>query len=208
VHAADPSGLVVITQMQPITVIFTLAQDQLPQVLKAQHAGSNLVVDAYNRDGTVRLATGELQAIDNQIDPTTGMVRFKAVFANQDLMLYPNQFVNVRLLVDTIKDTTLVAAAAIQHSPQTPNFVYVVTDNKTKDAKIVELRPVTIGPIEGDTIAVTDGLAAGEEAVTDGVDKLQPGSKVAVPPPATRPGATTVPATTSAPAGSATRGAR
>ncbi|HXO22812.1 MAG TPA: MdtA/MuxA family multidrug efflux RND transporter periplasmic adaptor subunit [Thermoanaerobaculia bacterium] len=174
VHASDPNGIVVITQLQPIDVLFTLPADQLPQVLQQLHAGRTLPVDAYDRDLKKKLAQGTLLAVDNQIDPTTGTVRLKAIFTNQDEPLFPNQFVNARLLVDTLHGAVTVPAAAIQRSPQS-SFVYVVKPDKT-----VETRNVEPQLTEGDETSLRRGLAAGEVVVVDGVDKLRPGMKVDV----------------------------
>jgi multidrug efflux system membrane fusion protein len=217
VHANDASGLAVIAQVEPIAVVFSLPQDYLPQVQKAMAGKQELAVEAYNRDMRVRLATGALSAVDNQIDAATGTVRFKALFPNKDRALFPNQFVNVRLLVDTKKDTVLIPPAARQRSPRSM-FVYVVKADDT-----VEIRPIKAGPVEEDAASVTEGLSAGEVVVTDGVDKLMPGAKVVVrkaggaeTQPATQPGmrrgprSATQPATqpgpASRPAGSARRG--
>jgi multidrug efflux system membrane fusion protein len=174
VHASDAGGLVVITQLQPITVVFAIPGDHLPQVLSPLSAGRALEVDAYDRDLKKKLATGSLLAIDNQIDPTTGTVRLKAKFDNADNVLFPNQFVNARLLVDTLKNTVIVPAAAIQRSPQS-TFVYVVG----RDASVA-MKDVQILHTEGDDAAIGRGIAAGDTVVIDGIDKLQPGSKVAV----------------------------
>jgi multidrug efflux system membrane fusion protein len=173
VHATDPNGLAVITQLQPIAVLFSIPEDNLPQVLKRMRSGQQLVVDLYSRDLKTKLATGTLLTIDNQIDPNTGTVRFKAVFANEDNALFPNQFVNARLLVDTKQGAIIVPTAAIQRSPQA-TFVYVVKDDST-----VEVRNVVVGPTEGDDVAVDSGLSPGEVVVTEGVDRLQRGMKVA-----------------------------
>jgi multidrug efflux system membrane fusion protein len=173
VHASDANGLVVITQLEPISVIFSLPEDNLPQILPEMRGGRSLAVDAFDRDLKHKLATGSLLTVDNQIDQTTGTVKLKAVFPNKDGSLFPNQFVNARLLVDTLKDVVLVPNAAIQHSPQSA-FVYVVKPDSTVDARNVEVRRS-----EGDQTAIARGLAAGEVVVTDGVDKLQPGAKVA-----------------------------
>jgi multidrug efflux system membrane fusion protein len=174
VHATDPNGLVVITQLQPISVLFTVPADRLPQVLQQMGAGKRLSVDAYDRDMKTRLETGAVLAVDNQIDQTTGTVKIKAIFDNETRALYPNQFVNARLLVDTLKGATLVPAAAIQRSPQT-SFVYVVKADSS-----VEMRPVEVSLTEGDETAVGKGIAPGEVVVVEGVDRLQPGSKVAL----------------------------
>jgi membrane fusion protein, multidrug efflux system len=175
VRANDPNAnsLAVITQLQPIDVLFNIPQDDLPQVLKKMRAGQQLTVDAYNRDLKQKLATGTLVTIDNQIDPNTGTVRCKAVFPNQDDTLFPNQFVNVRLLVDTRQGTVIAPAAAIQRSPQS-TFVYVVKDDNT-----VDVREVVVGPSEGDEISIDRGLSPGEVVVTEGVDRLQGGTRVA-----------------------------
>ncbi|HVN75341.1 MAG TPA: MdtA/MuxA family multidrug efflux RND transporter periplasmic adaptor subunit [Thermoanaerobaculaceae bacterium] len=174
VHASDPGGLVVITQQQPIAVVFTIPGDHLPPVLKQVRAGRTLTVEAWDRDLKTKLATGSVLAVDNQIDPNTGTVRIKAVFPNEDAALYPNQFVNARLLVDTLRGAVLIPTAAIQRSPQS-SFVYVVKPDAT-----VELRDVEVELTEGDESAVRKGVAAGDVVVVDGVDKLQPGSLVAV----------------------------
>ena len=173
VHANDANGLAVITQLQPIAVQFNLPQDDLPRVRRAMSAG-DVEVDAYDRTLKIRLSAGKLLAVDSQIDPSTGTVRLKAVFENQDEALFPNQFVNVRVLVDTRRGAVLVPAAAVQRNGPTM-FVYVVRPDKT-----VEVRDVTLGPTEGDTTCIAEGLSAGETVVTDGVDKLQQGSRVAV----------------------------
>lgn len=172
VHAADPNGLATITQMQPIAVIFSLGQDSLPQVLAKMRGGQTLVVEAYDRDLKNKLAVGKLLTVDNAIDPSTGTARFKAEFANDDGSLFPNQFVNARLLVDVRHGIVTVPAAAIQHSPQS-SYVYVVNDDQT-----VAMRTVVPGAVEGDNASVESGLQAGETVVVDGVDKLQQGTKV------------------------------
>jgi multidrug efflux system membrane fusion protein len=173
VHASDPNGLVVITQMQPITVLFTIPADRLPPVLQKMRAAQHLTVDAYDRDLKNKLATGSLLAIDNQIDQTTGTVRLKAVFDNEDNPLFPNQFVNARLLVDVLQSAVLIPTAAIQRSPQS-TFVYVVKPDST-----VDMRNVEVQLTEGDDTSIRRGVSAGEAVVIDGVDKLQPGTKVA-----------------------------
>jgi multidrug efflux system membrane fusion protein len=172
VHATDTNGLVVITQLQPITVVFTIPEDSLPQVQQQIRAGRRLVVDAYDRDMKRKLASGSLLTIDNQIDPTTGTVKLKAIFPNADDALFPNQFVNARLLVDNRSSVVLVPNAAVQRSPQSA-FIYVVKPDNTVEARNVEV----LGN-EGDRTAISRGLSAGEVVVTDGVDRLQPGIKV------------------------------
>jgi membrane fusion protein, multidrug efflux system len=172
VHAIDQNGLAVIAQVRPIALVFTIPQDDLPTVLRRLHAGNSLDVDAYDRDLQTKLATGTLLTVDNQIDPTTGTVKLKATFPNDDDALFPNQFVNARLLVDTIHDAVLVPTAAIQRNQDT-TFVYVV-----KPDGRVDVRNVRVRLTEGDDSAIQSGLSAGEVVVTEGVDKLQPGSLV------------------------------
>jgi multidrug efflux system membrane fusion protein len=172
IQANDTNGLAVITQLQPIAVLFSIPQDELPPVLKKTQAGQKLVVEAYNRDLKQKLATGTLLTVDNQIDPNTGTVRCKAVFPNEDGALFPNQFVNARLLVDTRQSAVIVPSAAIQRSPLS-TFVYVVKNDDT-----VENRPVVVGPSEGDSVSIAQGLSPGEVVVVEGVDRLQQGMKV------------------------------
>ncbi len=172
VHAADVNGLAAITQLQPIAVIFNIAEDHLPDVTKKMRAGAKFLVEAWDRDMKKKLATGVLLTIDNQVDQTTGTVRFKASFPNEDDSLFPNQFVNARLLLDTKRNVVIVPAAAIQRSPDSM-YVYVVKSDNT-----VEVRNVVSSLTEGDQSAIDSGLEAGEKVVIDGVDKLQPGAKV------------------------------
>jgi len=173
VHATDPNGVVVITQLQPINVLFTLPADQLPQVLGQVHGGAKLPVDAFDRDLKRKLASGSLIAVDNQIDPNTGTVKLKGIFGNENEALFPNQFVNARLLVHTLPSATVVPTAAVQRSPQS-SFVYVVKPDKT-----VEARNIRIQLTQGDD-TVQSGVAAGDLVVVDGLDKLRPGMKVEV----------------------------
>jgi multidrug efflux system membrane fusion protein len=172
VHAADTTGLLVITQVQPITLVFTLPEDNLPAVLARMKEKQQLTVAAFDREQKKLLATGTLQSIDNQIDPTTGTVKLKGIFANSDGALFPNQFVNARILIDTLHNVTLVPNAAIQRSPQS-TFVYTVNRDNTVAAKNVEVKLT-----QGDQTAIARGLNPGETVVIDGVDKLQPGTKV------------------------------
>ncbi|MBX9654253.1 MdtA/MuxA family multidrug efflux RND transporter periplasmic adaptor subunit [bacterium] len=176
IHANDPAGIAVITQLQPIAVLFTVPQDDIVRIQKRikEVGNEGLVVDAFNRDFGTKLATGKLSATENQVDSTTGTLRMKAIFPNADEMLFPNQFVNARLLVDTRHGAMIVPSAAIQRGPKS-TFVYVVDKDQT-----VELRNVTIGPSEGADTIVEDGLVPGETVVTEGVDKLIPGTKVTV----------------------------
>ncbi len=174
VHANDATGLLVITQVQPITVLFTVPEDDLRAVLDHTRTGQKLVVQAYDRAGQKLLATGRLESTDNQIDPTTGTTKLKAVFDNSDRELFPNQFVNVRLLLDVRKDSVIVPGAAVQRGTD-GTFVYVVKPDAT-----VEVRPVEVGPAAGGETVIGRGLAAGEQVVVDGVDKLRAGSAVRV----------------------------
>jgi multidrug efflux system membrane fusion protein len=172
VHASDPNGIVVIAQLQPITVVYPIPEDNVPRVLKRIQAGEAIPVEAWDRDGKVKLATGKLLTVDNQIDTTTGTVKLKAEFANENSALFPNQFVNVRMLLATLADATLVPSAAIQRgAPGT--FVYVVKDDKT-----VAVTPVKLGPVQGEVTAIASGLVPGDTVVVDGADKLREGAKV------------------------------
>jgi multidrug efflux system membrane fusion protein len=175
VRASDAAGLCVITPLQPITVVFTVPSDNIQQILKRNKTGAKMVVEAYDRDLSDKLATGALFAIDNQVDTTTGTVKLKAMFTNQDGLLFPNQFVNARLLVDTLKNALIIPTSAIQRSPQ-GTFVYVVKADST-----VELRNLEVMATDGDSTSIKSGLTEGETVVTDGLDKLRPGSKVSLP---------------------------
>ncbi|HZQ19745.1 MAG TPA: MdtA/MuxA family multidrug efflux RND transporter periplasmic adaptor subunit [Terriglobales bacterium] len=171
VHASDTNPMLVITQLQPITAVFTLPEDQLPEV--AQHLRKGpLQVDAYSRDDLTKLTTGKLLTIDNQIDQTTGTGRLKAVFENKESALWPNQFVNVHLLLETQKNVTVVPSAAVQRGPQ-GDYVYVMKPDKT-----VEVRPVNTSVTQGSLSLIASGVTPGEMVVTDGQDKLQQGSRV------------------------------
>lgn len=173
VHATDTNGLFVITQVQPIAVLFTIPEDSLPPVLARLRQGEKLRVDAFNRDQSIVLDTGVLETIDNQIDPQTGTSRLKAVFQNQRSMLFPNQFVNVRVLVNMEHNQVIVPTVAIQRGQQ-GTFVYIVKPDST-----VEARPVTTALTVGDIVSIQKGIEEGESVVIDGADKLQPGARVA-----------------------------
>jgi len=174
VQVSDNSGLVVITQLQPITVVFTVPEDNVAQIVRRLHADATLPVTAYDRSGTTKLATGTLTAIDSQIDTTTGTLKLKAQFANEDDSLFPNQFVNVKLLVDVLHGATVIPTSAVQHgAPGT--FVYLVNPDNT-----VAVRPVTLGPSSDDHVAVQSGISPGERVVVDGADRLRDGAKVAL----------------------------
>jgi multidrug efflux system membrane fusion protein len=194
VHATDANGLVVITQLQPITVIFSIPEDSLTAVMKKLHAGDKLPVDAYDRAGQTKLASGFLLTADNQIDTSTGTLKLKAQFGNEGGTLFPNQFVNVRMLVDVKRGATIIPAAAILRGT-VGAFVYVVKEDNS-----VAVRKIKPGTAEGLNSAVEDGLAPGEIVVVDGHDKLRDGAKVEVasrgagmssadPSPAAKPGA-------------------
>jgi len=173
VHATDTGGLLTITQVQPIAVLFPLPEDSLPQVLHKMKGG-RLGVEAFDREMKLKLSAGELTTVDNQIDPTTGTVKLKASFANRDGELFPNQFVNVRLLVDVKKEAIIVPSAAIQKSPQGA-FVFVLKADRT-----VSMRPVKTGISQGGETSVLEGLTVGEQVVVDGAERLREGSKVEV----------------------------
>jgi membrane fusion protein, multidrug efflux system len=172
VHASDTTGLLVITQLQPIAVIFALPQDQLSQVLAKLHGNQQLPVDAYDRDDTTKIATGKLLTIDNQIDTTTGTYKLKSIFNNEKNDLFPNQFVNVHLLVDMKHNMTIVPTPAIQRGPQ-GTYVYVMQPDN-----IVKIAPVTVALSTSNSVGITSGIQPGDVVVTDGTDKLQEGSKV------------------------------
>jgi multidrug efflux system membrane fusion protein len=172
VHAADTGGLVVITQLQPITVIFTIPEDSIPTVVDRLRRGARLPVEAYDREQRTKLAEGVLLTIDNEVDPTTGTVRLRAQFPNTDNRLFPSQFVNARLLIETRRGATVVPTAAIQASPQ-GSFVYVVRPDQT-----VAARPVTVGVTDGDDVSIDRGLAVGERVVVEGAERLRDGAAI------------------------------
>jgi len=185
VQPSDPNGLVVITQLHPIAATFTIPEDQLPQVAKAEHANAKpLEVDLFSRDNQTKLATGVLTTVNNLVDPTTGTVKLKAVFDNAQELLWPNQFVNARLLLDVKKDAVVIPSAAIQRGVQ-GTFVFVVGQDNA-----AQIRQVTTGVTDGNLIAVNSGLSPGDQVVTDGQDKLQAGSKVQPHPMAGAPATT------------------
>jgi multidrug efflux system membrane fusion protein len=197
VKASDTGGLVVITQLEPIALVFSVPEDSLQPIMRRFRSGGKVPVDAFDREGRTKIATGALVAIDNQIDPATGTVRLKASFGNTDGVLYPNQFVNARVLIDVLHDAVLAPAEAIQRGPQGA-YVYVV-----KPDKVVQMRRVQLGPSEGATIAVRTGITDSESVVVDGVEKVQDGARVEPTvrkaAPASAPGAPSTPAATGAP---------
>jgi multidrug efflux system membrane fusion protein len=207
VALSDATGICVITQMQPISVVFTIPEDFLPQVRKRLRDGATLKTTALDRAQKSELATGKVSTHDNQIDTTTGTVKLRATFDNADEALFPNQFVNVRLLVDTVKDAIVVPVAAIQRG-QPGTFVYLVrakTDEKTgKPEDVVEVRVVETGATDGERIAVVKGLAIGDEVVIDGTDRLRDGAKIRRP--GAAPGNSGRPVAAAPPAGSAPAG--
>ncbi|AWV00770.1 multidrug transporter subunit MdtA [Burkholderia sp. JP2-270] len=175
VTPGDSTGIVVITQLQPMSVIFTTSEDNLPQILKQVNAGQKLSVTAYNRNNTVPLETGSLATLDNQIDTSTGTVKLRANFDNKEGMLFPNQFVNTRLLVDVMRDATIVPTSAVL-TGSIGQFVYVVKPDNT-----VTVRKVKPGPVDGERTSIVSGIALGERVVTDGSDRLREGAKISIP---------------------------
>lgn len=174
VQPSDPTGIVVITQTQPISVIFPLAQDTIPQFIGKYRRGTAMTVEAYSRNSETLLATGELAALDNQIDTSTGTVKLRANFANEKEELFPNQFVNVKLVVDTLAGATLAPQAAVQLGAP-GNYVYKANGDGT-----VSVKPVKIGPADAQNVAILDGLAPGDQVVVDGADRLRDGAKITI----------------------------
>ncbi|KVF62283.1 RND transporter MFP subunit [Burkholderia cepacia] len=175
VTPGDTNGIVVITQLQPMSVIFTTSEDNLPQILKQVNAGLKLSVTAYNRNNTVPLETGSLATLDNQIDTSTGTVKLRANFDNKEGMLFPNQFVNTRLLVDVMRNATIVPTSAVL-TGSIGQFVYVVKPDNT-----VTVRKVKVGPVDGERTSIVSGVSLGERVVTDGSDRLREGAKISIP---------------------------
>lgn len=190
IQTSTTSGVVVITQMQPISVLFSVPEDNLPDIIKQVRSGATLSVEAYDRANTRLLATGQLGTLDNVIDTTTGTLKLRAMFANPDEQLYPNQFVNARLLVNTMKDTVRVPVPAVQRG-EPGTFVYLINANNT-----VSVRPIKVGPTDGGFEAVTSGLNPGDRVVTDGTDRLRDGAAVTLPAAqaAAKPGTAAAPA--------------
>jgi multidrug efflux system membrane fusion protein len=172
VTPGDANGLVLLTEVKPITVIFTLPEDNIPEVIKRVRSGAKIPVDAYNRDNTAKLATGSLSTIDNTVDPTTGTFKLRAIFPNDDEALFPNQFVNVSMLIDVDRGATVIPTSAIERGQQ-GSFVYLVgADNK------VSAKTVTLGDSEGERQAVLSGISVGDKVVVDGADRLKDGMEV------------------------------
>jgi multidrug efflux system membrane fusion protein len=174
VRAGDQNGLVVITQLQPAAVVFTVPQDSVPAVMRRLQSGERIPVEAWDREQKVKLADGALASADNQVDPATGTVKLKSQFDNADLALFPNQFVNVRMKLDTLRDVVVIPSAAVQRGAQ-GLFVYLVRPDNTVGA-----RPVKLGPAEGLRVSILEGVAAGDAIVVDGMDRLRPGAQVEV----------------------------
>jgi membrane fusion protein, multidrug efflux system len=175
VTPSDANGIVVITQLQPISVIFTTSEDNLPAIAKQMHAGAKLSTMAYDRNNTTSLETGWLETVDNQIDTSTGTVKLRALFPNTEQMLFPNQFVNARLLLDTLHGAVIVPSSAVLNGSAGP-FVYAVKPDNT-----VAVRQVKVGPVDGERTSIVSGLAAGERVVIDGSDRLRDGAKISIP---------------------------
>jgi multidrug efflux system membrane fusion protein len=172
IRAGDPNGLVVITQMRPISVLFTVPEAELPAVLEAMRRGQRLPVDAWDRAEKAPLASGVLQTVDNQIDTATGSIKLRAEFANEEEQLFPNQFVNIRLRVSRLQDVPVIPAAAVQRA-SFGTFAYVAKDGKT-----VSIRKIVLGPAHGDRVSISSGLEPGEQVVLEGVDELTEGAKI------------------------------
>jgi multidrug efflux system membrane fusion protein len=187
VQNGDPNGLVVITQLQPISVIFVLPEDNVPEITRQPNGGAGLQVAAFDRADLHQLAVGRLETIDNQIDTTTGTVKFRALFDNQDNALFPNQFVNAKLVVETLRGVVTAPTAAIQRG-EPGTFVYAIRPDST-----VHVQPVKLGPTDGDKVEIVSGLSEGDRAVTDGADRLREGAKVTIPPPPGAPASAPAP---------------
>ena len=175
VTPTDPNGIVVITQLQPISVLFTTSEDNLPAITKQMRTGTKMSVTAYDRSNTTSLEAGYLETVDNQIDTTTGTVKLRAMFQNPDNLLFPNQFVNTRLLVNAIKDAVIVPTSAVLNGSM-GQFVYVVKPDST-----VTVRQVKVGPVDGERTSIKSGLQVGERVVIDGSDRLREGAKITIP---------------------------
>jgi multidrug efflux system membrane fusion protein len=175
VHTSDANGLFIITQIQPISVLFTIPEDSIQQVIKKLHSGARLPVEAYNRDNSAKLGVGYLLTMDNEIDPTTGTSKLKAVFENKDYGLFPSQFVNIKLLVDTKPNQIVVPSVAVQHGQQ-GSFVFLVGEDSR--VKLQTVQPGIV--LDNDTTSIDSGLKEGDEVVVDGTDRLQDGSQVRI----------------------------
>jgi membrane fusion protein, multidrug efflux system len=182
VQTSSSTGIVVITLLKPISVVFSVPEDALPQIMARLHSGAKIPVTAFDRANVTALATGQFASIDNQVDTTTGTVKLRASFDNPDESLFPNQFVNVVMMLDTLKDAVTVPVAAVQRgAPGT--YVYLVNEGNT-----VSVHPIKLGAQDGDLFAVESGLSPGERVVTDGADRLRDGAHVSIPDASHRPG--------------------
>ena len=204
VTPGDANGIVLINQLQPITVIFPIPEDNVPALMRRLHEGGPMTVEAYDRTNSAMLAQGKLLTVDNQIDVTTGTVKLRAQFENADSVLFPNQFVNIQLLQELLHDQIIIPNAAVRRGA--PNgvvstFVYVVGSDRT-----VKVRPVTLGVVDGERVAVTKGLSVGEIVVTEGGDRLRDGAQVVLPTPK-GPAATAQPPGTAGPGAPGSPGA-
>jgi multidrug efflux system membrane fusion protein len=177
VQAGQSTGIVVVTELSPMSVVFTVPEDNISQIMGRVSQGATLDVDAWDRSQTVKIASGKLATVDNVVDPTTGTVKLRAMFDNTDNKLFPSQFVNIRLLVDTLQNQTVVPVAAIQRGASGA-FVFIVNPDKT-----VNQRSVKLGVQDGDKIAILEGLKPGDTVVVDGADRLRDGSDVTIPNP-------------------------
>ncbi|MDT7953418.1 MAG: MdtA/MuxA family multidrug efflux RND transporter periplasmic adaptor subunit [Acetobacteraceae bacterium] len=183
VQPSDATGLVVIAQIHPISVVYALPEDDIPAVQRAIRTGRPVPTEAWDRADRVKLEDGALSSVDNQVDVATGTVKLRSTFANPDELLFPNEFVNAKLLVDTLKDTVAIPTAAVQRG-EPGTFVYLIDPDST-----VHVQKITLGPVDGANVAVLQGLKPGDRIVIDGADRLKDGAKVIVPPPATAPAA-------------------
>jgi len=174
VHASDANGIVIVAELQPITALFTIPEDNLPDVNKHINANDTLAAEAWDRDNKNKLADGTLIAVDNQVDSTTGTVKLRAQFSNEDNALFPSQFVNIRLKLDTLKDAITIPNAAIQNGTKGA-FVYLAKPDNT-----VTVQPITIGPADGENVSISQGVSVGDQLVIDGADGLREGAKIEI----------------------------
>ena len=189
VTPGDTNGIVVVTQLQPITALFAIPEDNVTKVMRRLHEGATLGAEAYDRANSAKIAVGKVLTVDNQIDTTTGTVKLRAEFDNEEGLLFPNQFVNIQLLVDELKGQVIMPNAAVHRGAPdgvVTTFVYLVNSDST-----VSVRPVTLGVVDGERVAVTKGLAPGAVVVTEGGDRLRDGAAVTLPGPAPARAATT-----------------
>ena len=172
IHASDSTGFVIITQLQPMSVLFSLPEDNIPDLLKKIKSGDKVAVDAYDRAFKTKITSGHLETIDNQIDPTTGMVKLRAIYSNADLSLFPSQFVNAQVLLETKHGVAIIPSAGVQHG-RSGTFAFIVNKDNT-----VDQRDIVVGTVQGNKTEIVSGIALGETVVIDGADKLRDGAKV------------------------------